>query len=313
MNKTQLINSVARTFHKAGFQLKKHSPEILVATGVISTIAGVAMACKATLKVNEVVDEAKNNIDIIHESTEVGLTPGNVPYSAEDSKKDLAIVYTQTGLKLAKLYAPAAIALTAGVGCMLASHGIMHKRNAALAAAYTVVDKSFKEYRGRVAEKFGKDIEKELKYGLKTEEVEMKVVDENGKEKTVKETVTTSVLDQYSEYAKFFDDGCKGWDKDAEYNKAFLRGTQMWANDLLAARGYVFLNEIYDALGIPRTKAGQVVGWTYDPKNPNVDSYIDFGMYDIWKEGARDFVNGREKTILLDFNVEGYILDKVSF
>lgn len=313
MNKTQLINSVTRTFHKAGFQLKKHSPEILVATGVISTIAGVAMACKATLKVNEVVDEAKTNIDIIHESTETGLTPADVPYSTEDSKKDLAIVYTQTGLKLVKLYAPAAIALTAGIGCMLASHGIMHKRNAALAAAYTVVDKSFKEYRGRVAERFGKDIEKEIKCGLKTEEVEMKIVDEKGKEKTVKQSVTTSVLDQYSEYAKFFDEYCGGYTDDFEYNLSFLRAQQNWANQLLSARGYVFLNEIYDALGIGRTKAGQVVGWTYDPNNPNVDSYIDFGMYDIWKEGARDFVNGREKSILLDFNVEGYILDKVSF
>lgn len=310
MNKTQIMTSVTRAFHKAEFQLKKHSPEILIVTGVVSTVVGAVMACKATLKVNEVLEDAKESLDTIHESKEVGLTPSGATYSVEDSKKDLAIVYTQTGLKFVKLYAPAVIAMTAGIGCMLTSHNILTKRNTALAAAYAAVDKGFKEYRGRVIEKFGKEVDKELKYNLKKQEIETTVVDEKGKEKKVKQTVTVVDPNMPSEYARFFDDGCAGWEKNSEYNLMFLRAQQQWANDLLIKRGYVFLNEIYRALGIPETEAGQVVGWIYDPENPEIDSFIDFGLYDLHKEKTRDFVNGKERTILLDFNPDGYILDK---
>ncbi len=312
MNKTQLMTSVTRAFHKAGFQLKKHSPEILVATGVVSTIAGAVLACKATLKVNDVMEEAKTNIDIIHESTETGLTPGGQTYSIEDSKKDLALVYTQTGFKLIKLYAPAVILGAAGIGCMLTSHGILQKRNGALIAAYAAVDKSFKEYRGRVIEKFGKEVDKELKYNLKTQEIETTVVDENGKEKTVKETVTVAGPNLGSPYARFFDEYCPNWEKNAEYNRMFLHAQQQFANDRLITQGYLFLNDVYEALGLEKSEAGQVVGWVYAPEDPNHEgnNYVDFGIIDLHNADKRRFVNGLERSILLDFNVDGEIIGK---
>lgn len=312
MAKTQLMTSVTRAFHKAGFQLKKHSPEILIVTGVVSTVAGAVFACKATLKVNDVLDEAKTNIDTIHKSTESGLTPGGQTYNAEDSKKDLAIVYTQTGLKLVKLYAPAVIMMGAGIGFMITSHGILQKRNGALAAAYMAVDKGFKEYRGRVVEKFGKDVDRELKYNIKKQEIETTVVDEKGKEKKVKKTVDViNPLDGISEFARFFDESCPDWQKNSEYNKLFLRAQQQWANDKLIVEGRLFLNDVYKALGMRETKAGQTVGWIYNPNDPNHTgaNYVDFGMYDLYNEQKRDFINGYERTILLDFNVDGDILN----
>jgi hypothetical protein len=318
MTKVQLMTSVTRAFHKAGFQLKKHSPEILVATGVISTVAGAVLACKATLKVNDVMEEAKTNIDTIHASTEAGRTPGGQEYAIEDSKKDLALVYTQTGFKLIKLYAPAVILGAAGISCMLTSHNILQKRNGALAAAYMAVDKGFKEYRGRAVEKFGKEVDKELKYNIKKQEIEETVIDEKGKEKKIKKTV--DVIDpsgEISEFARFFDESCPDWTKNAEYNKMFLRAQQTWANNILTARGYLFLNEVYKALGMDETEAGQVVGWIYDPENPNHkgDNYVDFGMclqsgVELYDKQKRRFVNGLERTILLDFNVDGPILNK---
>ena len=92
----------------------------------------------------------------------------------------------------------------------------------------------------------------------------------------------------------------------------YLRHQQNYANELLRSRGYVFLNDVYDMLGIRRTKAGQIVGWVYDEKNPNIDNYIDFGIYNVHYEGARDFVNGFECSILLDFNVDGPIIDLIN-
>ena len=312
MKKLNFITNMTRSFHKAGFQLKKHSPEILVVAGVVGTVASAIMACKATTKLSTILEESKENVEAIHECA-------NNPemaekYTEEDSKKDLTIVYAQTALKFAKLYAPSVIIGGLSITAILTGHNITRKRNIALAAAYTAVDKSFKEYRGRVVERFGEALDKELKYGIKSKEVDEVVTNEDGTESVVKKTV--DVVDatnpmNVSEYARFFDDGCAGWTKDPEYNLMFLRDQQRYANDLLKSKGHLFLNEVYDLLGIPRTKAGQIVGWIYDEKHPNGDNFVDFGIYDTNKTANRDFVNGYERTILLDFNVDGNIWDQM--
>ena len=224
-------------------------------------------------------------------------------------KKLWAVSAFQTGVKVAKLYAPAVAVGVAGVGCVLASHDIMKKRNVALSAAYLTVDKSFKEYKQRVVDRFGEEVEKEIRYGIKAEEIVETVMDEEGNETTVTETVKTMNPTLYSDYARFFDEASPCWQNDPEYNLMFLRAQQQYANDLLRAKGRLFLNDVYEMLGIEKTKAGQIVGWVYDRENPNGDNFVDFGIYDMSKERVRAFVNGYETNILLDFNVDGNIWD----
>ena len=311
MKNSEVTNKISRKFAKIGFCIKKHSPEILVVGGVVGVVASTVMACKATTKLSAITDKAKKEIKQIHYATE---HPETLPekYTKEDSKKDLTIVYTRTGVQLAKLYGPSIALGVLSITSILASNNILRKRNVALAAAYTTIDKGFKAYRNRVVERFGEELDKELKFNLKAKEVEETVIDEKGKEKTVKKTVmVANGKDQYSPYAKCYDDACAGWQKDAEHNLWFLKQQQNWANEKLKANGYLFLNDVYEMLGIPKTKAGQVVGWIYDEKNPNGDNYVDFGIYDLYKEGCRDFVNGYERTIWLDFNVDGNILDLI--
>lgn len=307
MNKTELLNSVTRSFHNIGFQLKKHSPEILVVAGVVGTVTSAVMACKATTKLDSVLEESKDEIDKIKGYVEENGY--SEKYTEEDQKKDLAIVYAQSAIKVIKLYGPSIALGALSLSAILSSNHILRKRNIALAAAYTTLDKGFKEYRGRVIERFGKELDRELRYNIKAKEVQETVVDENGEEHTETKTVEVVDKDIYSDYARFYDDGCIGWKKDPEANLIFLRRQEDYFNDKLKVVGHVFLNEVYDALGIPRTKSGQVVGWVYDEKNPIGDNYIDFGIYDTNKTGCRDFVNGYERTILLDFNVDGNILD----
>lgn len=311
MKKEQLMTTVSSSFNKLGFQLKKHSPEILVVAGVVGTVVSAVMACKATTKVGAILENSKDVIDSIHECQ--GNEAMAEQYSPEDAKKDLAIVYIQTGIKLAKLYAPAIALGTLSITSILASNNILRKRNVALAAAYATVDKTFKDYRNRVVERFGEQVDKELRHNIKAQKIDKVVIDENGKEKKVKETVQVAGNPDNSDYAKFFDSSCKAWEENAEYNMMFLKAQQTYANDRLKANGYLFLNDVYDMLGIPRTKAGQVVGWLYDPKNPDHkgDDYVDFGLYDLYKEKTREFVNGYEEVILLDFNVDGPILDLI--
>lgn len=311
--KTEIMTKASRVFSKAGLQLKKHSPEILMVAGIAGTVASTVMACKATRKVDDILKPTKETIDIIHDGMEKGQING-VEYTQEDGRKDLTITYTQTGVKLLKLYGPALALGTLSITSIVAGHNILKKRNIALAAAYAVVDKSFKNYRKNVVDRFGDQLDKELRYGIKAKEVEEIVTDKNGNEKVEKKTIQeidTDAVVNYSEYARFFDAACCNFEKDPEYNLMFLRRQQEYANELLKSKGHLFLNEVYDMLGIQRSKAGQIVGWIYDEKNPNGDNYVDFGIYNTNSEAARRFVNGLEYNILLDFNVDGVIYDMI--
>lgn len=308
MNKNELITNITRTFNKIGFECKKHAPEVLIVAGIAGVVTSAVMACKATTKASTITNKLKDDMDKLHDTAD--LYPEE--YSQEDLKKDTAIVYTQAAVKYVKLYGPSVALGALSLTCILASNNILRKRNVAIAAAYATIDRSFKDYRGRVIERFGKELDRELRYNIKAKEFKETVVDEKGKEKVVKKTVSIADPNTYSDYARFYDDGCLGWTKDPELNLCFLRNQMAWANEKLKAKGYLFLNEVYESLGIPATKAGQIVGWIYDEKNPIGDNFVDFGIYDTNREAVRDFVNGYERTILLDFNVDGNILNYIN-
>lgn len=302
-----LKQGVVKGYNKVSLQAVKHSPEILAGIGVVGVVASTVLACKATMKINDVLEDAKDQLDKVKE---VANDPKYADqYSEEDAKKDISVIYVQKGVEIVKIYLPAITVGAVSLGCLLASNNILRKRNAALGAAYATLDKSYKTYRNRVAERFGDEVEKEIRYGIKAEKVEKTVIDENGNEVTVEEEVKVMDPNLYSDYARFFDEASPYWQKDPEYNLMFLKAQQQYANDLLKARGRLFLNEVYEMLGIEKSKAGQIVGWVYDPVNPVGDNFVDFGIYDMSKERVRAFVNGYEPNILLDFNVDGNVWD----
>lgn len=306
MSKTKLMTSASRVLSKAGLTLKKHSPEILVTVGIVGTVASTVMACKASTKAGDILKKSKEELEKVRE---VANNPAYAnEYTEKDYKKDLTIVYAKTGIEFVKLYGPSIALGAASIACILTGHGILRKRFVELSAAYAAVDTSFKEYRGRVVERFGKELDNELKYNIKNKEVDEIVIDEDGNETIVKSTIRTG---EPSEYARFFDETCTCWDRNAEYNLTFLKMRQSEANKVLQCRGHLFLNEVYDMLGMQRTKAGNIVGWVYDENNPDHkgDNYVDFGIYDLYDGQKRAFVNGYEKSILLDFNVDGNIWD----
>ena len=303
-NKTEILKSVNGVTSKAVMKLKKHSPEILVMAGIAGTVVSAVLACKATTKVAEILDETKGTLDTIHEGMETGAINGQ-EYTNEDGKKDTVVVYAQTGMKLAKLYGPAIILGTLSVTSILASNNILRKRNVALGAAYAAIDKSFKEYRGRVIERFGEQVDTELKYGIKAKKFEEIEVDtETGKEKKVKKTVMVADPNLQSDYAVYFDSKSRNYETNPDYNRMFLKAQQAFANDKLQTRGHLFLNEVLDDLDLPRTPAGQIVGWTKD----GPDGYVNFRIVEV----ERETEDGRhEPALLLDFNVEGNIWEKM--
>lgn len=303
-NKTEIMKSVNGVASKTVMKLKKHSPEILVVVGIAGTVVSAVLACKATTKVAEILDETKGTLDTIHEGMETGAINGQ-EYTTEDGKKDTVVVYAQTGMKLAKLYGPAIILGTLSITSILASNNILRKRNVALGAAYAAIDKSFKEYRGRVIERFGEQVDTELKYGIKAKKFEEIEVDpETGKEKKVKKTVMVADPNLQSDYAVYFDSKSRNYETNPDYNCMFLKAQQAFANDKLQTRGHLFLNEVLDDLDLPRTPAGQIVGWTKD----GPDGYVNFRIVEV----ERETEDGRhEPALLLDFNVEGNIWEKM--
>lgn len=276
--------------------LQKSSPNVLFGVGIVGVVGGTVLACRATLKMEAVLDEAVERTDKVKAF-------GNTSYTEKDRQHDLSLVRIQTTVKIVKLYAPAVIVSGIGIAALTSSHRILTNRNTALMAAYTALDEAFSRYRGRVIEKYGEQQDQEFRFN--TEKVEL--VDPDTKKK---KQVTRIAPGDPSGYARFFDQYSPSWSKDPEVNLFFLKCQQNYVNDLLRARGHVFLNEVYDRLGMERSQAGAVVGWLLSDDG-STDNYISFGVFEGQSENSRDFVNGREGAVLCDFNVDGIIFDKI--
>lgn len=292
-------NAVSTKVARAILVGQKHSPTILFAGGVVGVVATTVTACKATLKVEDVLKEhevKKSQAKAVFESVE------HQKYTEKDYKQDMLVLHVQTVVKLTKLYAPSILLGAASIAMLTGSHNILNKRNAALTAAYTTVEKSFREYRERVVDEYGEDKDRELYFGVKSE-TEL-TEDKNGpKKKQVKKAGGPSM------YAQWFDSQNENYSPQAEYNVLFLRGQQNYANQRLQAKGHLFLNEVLDDLGIKRVPEGQIVGWVLDADG---DGYVDFGVFtDDGLNKFKDFILGVDGALLLDFNVDGPIWEKI--
>lgn len=289
---------------KVGLVLKKHEPEILVVAGAIGTIGSTVLACRATLKANELIAESKKEVENIHAKAEEKRDE----YSEEDEKQAVRITYGKTALNLVKLYAPSVILGGLSLGAMFASNNMLRKRNVALATAYAAIDKSFKEYRGRVVDKYGEEVDKELRYGTRTEKIKVTEVDpETGEEKTVKKEVKVADPNLKSDYAMYFNRQTSAYfDECYDYNLSMLRAKESYWTIMLQQRGYVTLNEVLQDIGIDGTKAGMVVGWYYDKNNDESDDQIDLRINEVYLDNGDGTY---EKTIVIDPNVQGSIYE----
>lgn len=288
MNIQTIRNTVTRVGFRATLLARKHGPTILTGAGVVGGVVTTVMASKATLKLDDIItDHVLDMADLKR-------------VNPEPEPKEVAHIYARTSLKVARLYAPAFSVGALSATSVLTAHGLMRQREASLTAAYVAIEKGFNEYRKRVEETYGVDVESALRHGF--------VEERKDDTKKGEVTVITKVAGEPSVYARFFDQTSPAWERTADYNLFFLKSQQEYFNMKLQARGHVFLNEIYDALGIPRSSAGQVVGWVISKDG---DNYIDFGLYDGTRNAVREFVNGDEAAILLDFNVDGVIYDKI--
>lgn len=300
----KLPDNINRFAKKTYVKTVKYGPTVGVVFGIGAGIAATVMACKATTRLEEYVAEEKKLIEEIHENQD----NTDIYENEKLYKKDLSIAYGRLTYKAFKLYAPSLAVGAVSIASILYSHKVMTKRNAVLTSAYAVLNDAFKSYRERVKNELGEEMDRHFQFNTKIEECEETTTDKKGNEKVVKSSVEVVDPACSSPYAKYFDEASREWTKDPEYNLSFLMNIQREFNNKLRREGFVFLNEVYDALDIPRTKAGQIVGWIYDK---DIDQKIDFGIYSNAKKPNARFVNGYENVILLDFNVDGDILSEM--
>lgn len=283
-------NVLTRSVGRQILVAQKHSPRVLFVAGIVGVVGSAVLASRATLKLEKTLDGFKHDVD---EASKIKSEINETSYTRQMHYKNVTYIYAKGTYEIARLYAPAIIVGGLSITALTTSHIQLSRRNAALTAAYTALSASFDEYRARVTKELGVDKERALRHGAEDHILP-------------KDAEDLSVLDpnKLSPHARFFDVGNVNWQKNAETNKLFIMAQQNYANHLLSARGHVFLNEIYDMLGIDRSQAGQVVGWVVG----NGDNYIDFGMFKAYNA---QFINGYEPTIVLDFNVDGVIYNKI--
>lgn len=275
--------------------VQKHSPAILFGAGVVGIVTTVVLASRATLKLEEVLDDAHHDLITVRALE-------NVKYTEEDRKRDTVLIYARTVGKVIRLYGPTVVIGSLSITALTGSHVILTKRNLAVTAAYAALDQGFRQYRERVIDEFGIDKDREFRYAM-----EDRTFVEETEEGPVTMTLKQIGANGASVYARFFDESSVNWSKRPSYNQLFLTCQQNYANDLLKSRGHVFLNEVYDMLGLPRSKEGAVVGWVLG----NGDNHVDFGVFEGDRYSGMRFVLGHESSVLLDFNVDGIIYDKI--
>lgn len=306
----KVSTSAAKFAGKAEFTIKKNSPEILLGAGIVGFVGTIVLACRATCRADEVLEFHRRKIKDINDAKEIADADpeGEMSYDVEIYRQDKAIRYLKTTGSLAKLYAPTVAVGTLSLACILTSRNIMQKRYLGVVAAYNGVSAAFEEYRKRVRDEYGEGLDKHFRYGTTYEE--LPVYDENGKKTKEKEQVEkteTGMVVPNDDSCRFFDSSNPNWDKNPTFSMMWLKGQQNILNDILHTRGHVFLNEVYDALGFPHTPQGAVLGWI----DGEGDDCIDFGLYDPNKESVRRFVNGVDNVIMLEFNHDGVIWDKI--
>lgn len=288
---SRITSKLARPMLK----LQKVSPQIMFGAGIVGVVGAGVLACRATLKLSDVIEDNQEIVD-----ARTARAEDNESYREGEYDADMAKLKVRLVLDIAKLYAPAVGIAAVSIGLLTGSHVTLNRRNAAGAAAYATLDQAYRQFQSRVEEKYGKDETDELRHGVRV--VDETVIKDDGKSKVVKHKRSNGL----SPYAQLFEESNVNWQPNPNMNWFFLHAQQRYWNNHLQTHGYVFLNDVLYSLGFEKTKAGQVVGWVAGEHQR--DGYIDFGLGED-EDRVRDFMLDGEGNAWVDFNVDGMVLD----
>lgn len=314
MNINAIVSGAKFAISRTGLILSKHAPDILTSAGVVGFVGTAVLASKATLEINDVLEPHLNDLEKIN----AGINNPDIypeKYTPEAAKRDKIIVYTRIVTDIAKKYAPTIILGVASAVCVFSANNIMKKRLAGAIAAYEAVDKAYRVYKKRVKDVLGEEASRKVEGVM--DRLNTDDIDPDGPDgKAIAEAVPEldKALSDISMYARAFDETNRNWNANRVNTEIFLNSVQNYMNDLLVTRGHVFLNDVYDALGLTRTREGSVVGWVRKTKGHEGDGYIDFHILEgEYRKPVRTIEHGDilASCYVLDFNVDGVIWDLI--
>ncbi len=302
-------DSTKRQLNMLKFKVVEKKPEIMLYSGIGCVIGGFVWGCMSSRKIDGALEDLQAIVDDSKKYLAIAEEENNVEEIAIE-KKNIQKAYINGGAEVAKLYVPPVALTSAGIGLIVGSHSEMKSRNMAVTAALTAATNAFSEYKKRVIDHVGAEMEEEIRLDLKKETVTEEVVDEKtGRKKKVKKE--EKVMDKNKALSAdissvFFDELSPYYQDNGNYNYMFLKAAQCTMNDQLRVKGILFENDVRRELGLPITKEGAVLGWKYDEECPE-KTYIDFGCFNMDTTQNRRFLEGIEPVVLLRFNVQGNV------
>ena len=290
---SKIKDTLVKGLNKTKYLYNKHDSAIWLGVSLIAGAATIGLTVKATLDVKEITSETSKNNNV----------------TDEEAKKNKTVKVK----KIVKAVAPAvATGLVAG-SAALVSHKKLKAKYVAVCAAYKTLDTSFKEYRKRVADKYGEDAEREIRYNIHDEVITETEVDEKGNKKEVQKTVKVSDPNLKSDYAMYFtEETSENAQPVADYNETYIKAASNYWTTVLQAKGFVTLNDVRHYIGMKYDsrleQAGMVVGWKYDKDAPVSDNIIDLRPTIVYVKQDNGIM---KKTLVIDPNVQGEIYSLV--
>ena len=297
--------TLSTIFHTAIGRVSKHAPTILSVGASVGVVATSAFAWHAGRTFEDVEYRNYERIKDCQNRAN-GIPDEEVP--SIERRNRLAFA-----LDAARHIAPTVIIGGTTIALIYFSNSISRKRMAALSAAYFAVQNAFDNYKSKMVNALGKETVDKIvqpklpNYGKTAEEILEN--DDRNDAADVTDAVL-SMVRECSPYARVISEtSSTAWDPNEDYTTMNLTEIQAWANRRLEKKGHLFLNEVFDQLGLSRMKEGALVGWL---KNGDGDGYVSFG--DI--EGSIYRVPDYERksihsNVVVDFNVDGVIWDKI--
>ena len=314
-----IFSSVARFGGNLIQKVKFRSPELLIGAGVVGLVGAAVVAVRRGVRWH---NAAKGNLMLDLET--IKKAEASPEYSREDKVRDYAQAVGRGVWSFAQIYGPSVLVGVASVGSILAGTGILKGRLAAMTSAAATAQAALERYRARVREKMGEDADYEFAYEVSAKKAKIK--HEDG---TKESLVTYHLVPSSGEwmaaspYSRLWDENAIEWCANRDIQFLTLRSLENHFNQELNARGVVFLNDVYKALGLPMSKDAALVGWIKDYEKPKMaklaaelgrvpgDGVISFGVFENESPSARAYLAGDDDRVVLDFNVDGVIYDLI--
>lgn len=298
-----------------------HKTEISLLLHGVCIGAGTVSACLATLKLEDILDEhkakveeVKDNYITLEKTSEDGAVITEIISDTKAYRRDLTKVHMQTVGEVAKAYGPAALIFAFSAGFLNKTYKDIKdikKENLQLIGALKGSEAIIKRYRNEMRERIGEEAEQRFYNNIKTQDISVKEVDENGKEKNKKVKGAEVVNDQLTGDAFIFDESCGSYvGHDINHNLYIASLLKNQCGDSLFCKGSLMMFEILDAFGIDRDEVpGAFVRGCLSKRKGGKKDTIDMDIRKVWvqDESTGEYV----EKILIDPKLDGVIIDRI--